>query len=98
MIRTILTHDTANGVARIRYEHHDVVVEETYSLIAVIPSTAYVLAAMNIEFDETYQTKAIEYLEASILRGIEDGIIQNPPPVIEPEIPADEPDETEAAE
>lgn len=97
MIRTILSHDIDAGTARIRFEHQGVTLEDTYQLIQIIPGTSYVLAAMNLPFTEEAQLAAMNYLEASVTRGIEAGMIVNKPeayvpPTPEPEEPSDEPE------
>lgn len=103
MIRTIISHDTDQGIARIRFEHNGVTVEDTYVLINVVPSTKYVFEQMGLVFDETYQALAIERLTTSIESQIDSGGIQNPPPVeaplyeappepTEPEEPASDPE------
>lgn len=103
MIRTILSHDTDKGIARIRFEHAGVTVEDTYVLINVVPSTKYVFEQMGLVFDESYQALAIERLTTSIESQIDSGGIQNPPAVevpvyeappepTEPEEPASDPD------
>lgn len=83
MIRTILTHNTVKGTARIRFEHAGVTVEDDFVLINVVPSTKYVFEQMGLVFDETYQQLAIERLTTSIESQIDAGAIQNPPPIEE---------------
>lgn len=90
MERTIISHNTTTGIARIRFEHQGVTLEQNFSLKDVIPSSRYVFSQMGIEIDETYQLKALDALEASITLQIEEGVITNPP---EPETPpAEEPE------
>ena len=99
MIRTVLNHNTTTGMALVRFEHNGVTVEQNYSLMDVVPSSRYTFNAMGIAFDESYQLKALDALEAMIQTGIEEGVITNPPepetaPVEEPE-PESEPTEGE---
>lgn len=97
MIRTIISHDTDAGTARIRFEHNDVTVEDDFVLINVVPSTKYVFEQMGLVFDESYQTLAIERLTTSIESQIDAGAIKNPPPVEVPEYQAP-PEPTEPEE
>lgn len=89
MERTIISHDTETGVARIRFEHNGVTVENDFNLIDVIPGTRMVFQSMGLEFDAETQERVIERLTAMIQQGIEEGAILNPPPVE----PAEEPTE-----
>lgn len=90
MERTIISHDTETGVARIRFEHNGVKVENDFNLIDVIPGTRMVFQSMGLEFDEETQERVIERLTAMIQQGIEEGAILNPPPDDEPVGPAEE--------
>lgn len=92
MERTIISHDTETGVARIRFEHNGVTVENDYELIHVIPGTKLVFQSMGLEFDAETQDRVIERLTAMIQQGIEEGAILNPPPA-DPVEPAEEPTE-----
>lgn len=96
MNRTIIERDIEAGTARIRFEHQDVTVEDTFYLINVVPSTAYVFSTMGLTFDESYQDLAIDRLEAMIQNQIEAGIISNPPEVeqVEYTAPEETPEET----
>ena len=105
MIRTILSEDEATGIARIRFEHNDVTVEDNFALINIVPGTQYVLNAMGLEFNEDFKNRALDYLENAMRNGIESGAIQNPPPVEEnvyvaptPPTEPDQPEEPEASE
>lgn len=92
MIRTILSHDIEAGTARIRFEHEGVVIEEDYSLIHLVPGTAYVLEAMQMPFDEEKQFAAIDYLERMLAQQIDGGTLKPAPePVSEAELPEEEP-------
>lgn len=97
MERTIVSHAIETGIARIRFEHDGVTLEQTYNLWDVIPGTRYIFNAMGItELTEEMQLSAIDTLTASVQRGIEDGIIVNPPVAEVPEYVA--PPETEEGE
>ncbi|MEV4934731.1 hypothetical protein [Sphingobium sp. LSP13-1-1.1] len=99
MIRTILSHDLEAGTAHIRFEHEGITIEDTYNLIHLVPGTEYVMASMGLSFDEFYQNKAIDYLEARLLDQIESGAILPPPPSADPEYVAPtEPEEPSAPE
>lgn len=89
---TILTHDTATGKARIRFEHNGITVEDNFSLIDVVPGSRYVFQTMGLEFDESYQQLAIARLEAMIQSQIEEGVITNPPEPVEYVAPESEPE------
>lgn len=84
METTIINHDTETALARIRFEHNDITLEQDFDLKAVIPGTVFVFQSMGLEFDEEAQGRVIERLTAMIQQGIEEGAIQNPPPADEP--------------
>ena len=89
MERTIISHDIENAIARIRFEHNDVTLEQKYSLWDAIPSTRYIFDAMGItELTEEMQSNVIDRIEAVVLNGIETGVIQNPPEATVPEYQA----------
>jgi len=90
MIRTIVSHDTTTGKARVRFEHNGVTVEDNFDLIAVVPGTKFIFAAMEIDFTEQHQETALQRLEESIQRQIEEGVIVSPPA---PQQPQEEPEE-----
>lgn len=79
MIKTIISHDKEKGVARIRFEHAGVTVEDNFILMDVVPGTKFVFQQMGLAFDEAYQDLAIERLTSSIESQIDDGTIQNAP-------------------
>jgi hypothetical protein len=79
MKKTIISHDTKAALARIKFEHNDVVHEADYNLKMIVPGTEYVFDQMGVDFTKAHQLKAIDKLEATIQLQIEQGIITNPP-------------------
>mgnify|MGYP007088359683 CR=1 FL=1 len=75
MQRTVISHDIEAATARVKFEHEGVIVEDTFDLAAVVPSTRHVFAQMGLEFDETHQLTALDRLEESIERQIDAGMI-----------------------
>lgn len=90
MERTIINHDIETGVARIRFEHNGIKVENDFRLIDVVPGTRLVFESMGLAFDEEAQGRVIDRLTSMIQQGIEEGAILNPPPDDEPVGPAEE--------
>lgn len=84
MERTIISHNLETGKARIRFVHNEIEVEQDYDLLMVVPGSAWVLAEMQIPFDEEMQMKAMDKLTASITNQIEDGTIQPALPSLPP--------------
>lgn len=75
---TIVSHDNATGMARVKFEHKDVVHEDDYNLKLVIPGSTKIFDEMGMEFDETHQLRALDRLTATIEAQIDSGIITNP--------------------
>ena len=80
----IINEDDTNWTATIKFTHNDVVHEETYNLIAVIPGTDFQLAKQGISFDQTMKSNVISKLTEQVKREIEEGILKNklPDPVV----------------
>lgn len=97
MEMTIISHNLATALARIRFEHAGITVENNFNLRHVIPGTDYIFSAMGIDFVEEYQTKAIEKLAASIEAQIDSGAIQNAPEPAVPDPVEPEPEEEPTA-
>lgn len=100
MEKTIITHDTETAMARLRFVHNDVTVEDNYSLIDIVPTTRHTFGEFGEPFTEHFQLLAMDRLEAIIQNGIESGMIQNPPeaPVPEYEAPPEQVPEEEGDE
>jgi hypothetical protein len=73
----IITEDDVSWTATIRFTHNDVVHEDTYNLIAVVPGTNLQLAKQGIQFNTEMKNNVISILTAQIQREIEQGIILN---------------------
>jgi hypothetical protein len=83
MERVIISHDVENAKARIKFSHNDVVCEDDFDLKLIIPGSEYTLKEMGLTFTKKLQLTAIDKLTESITKGINDGIIVNPPVVEE---------------
>lgn len=79
MIRTILSHDTATTLARVRFEHAGVTLEQDIQCDMILPGTRKIFADFGVEFDEAKQLVALDKLTAQIERQIDAGEITNPP-------------------
>ncbi len=79
MERALLFHDVETGLARVRFEHNGVTLEQNYNLKLVVPGSVNIFNEMGIEFDEEHQLKALDKLTEYIEFQIEDGTIKNPP-------------------
>lgn len=80
----VLSHDTETYVARIRFTHKDVVVEDTYNLLLVEPTMKSALALAQTAFSVDMQNKVINTLAGWIESSIENGGLSNmpsPPPL-----------------
>lgn len=84
MIRTIISHDVQTKKATVKFEHNDVVFEDTVDLTLVIPGSQMVLAQMGLEFNEEMQLRALDSYTHLIQTQIEAGIIKSPLPKEEP--------------
>jgi hypothetical protein len=62
MNRTIISHDTDKGIARIRFDQDGVVHEDTYDLVKVIPGTELTLKRQNVAFTVDIQNNVIDKL------------------------------------
>jgi hypothetical protein len=58
----ILAHDTINGIADIRFTYNDIVHEETFDLIHVVPGTEKTLKDSNAVFTKEIQLNVIAIL------------------------------------
>ena len=79
----IINENDTNWTATIKFTHNDVVHEETYNLIDVIPGTDLQLKKAGISFDQTMKSNVISKLKEQVKREIEEGILTNKisPPV-----------------
>ena len=59
----IINENDTNWTATIKFTHNDVVHEETYNLIAVIPGTDLQLKKAGISFDQTMKSNVISKLK-----------------------------------
>jgi hypothetical protein len=73
MLVEILAHDTVSAIADIRFTHNDIVHEETYELVHVIPGTVKTLKDTNSEFTKDMQLKVIDTLTGWVQNMIESG-------------------------
>lgn len=74
----VLEHDTAAGIAKIRFSHNGITHTQKYDLGLVVPGTRSSLAEKGLEFTPELQNSVIEKLTAQVQREIEAGIIVNP--------------------
>lgn len=79
MKHTVISHDHTTGIATIKFEHNDVVFEDTFNLKFVIPGSEGILKEMGIEFTKKHQLTVIDKLVDKITKQIDDGIIVNIP-------------------
>jgi hypothetical protein len=79
--RTIVSHDTATGKARIRFSDGTITMEHDYDLIMVIPGTSHTLAKTNTPFDEAMQQNVIETLTSWVQRDFDNGVAQSNPSI-----------------
>lgn len=75
MQRTIITHDPVTAMARVRFEHDGVSLEQVYNLKMVEPGSLRTFTDFGIEFSEEYQLIALDRLTAQIQQQIEEGMI-----------------------
>lgn len=73
----ILSHNVATGNSRIRFTHKDVVWEDNYNLMLIVPSSKMVLTQLGQEFTEEMQLKALATLTGWIEKDIDDGVLKN---------------------
>lgn len=77
MLVEILSHDVDTAIAKIKFTHNDVVVENTYDLLLVEPSMKKALELTKSTFTLELQQNVIEMLTVWVQRGIERGGLQN---------------------
>jgi hypothetical protein len=75
--RTIVSHDTATGKARIRFSDGTITMEHDYDLIYVVPGTKQTLEKTNTPFDETMQQNVIDTLTRWKQAEFDNGIAQS---------------------
>lgn len=78
MKRTIISHDVDTGVAEVTFEHGGITLTETLDLKKVVPGSEYIFSQMEIDFDETYQLKALDKLTARVQEQIDNGTLTVP--------------------
>lgn len=76
MERKILSHDTKEATATVRFEHKDVVIEQTIDLKMVVPGSMYVFEQMGIEFTKAHQLKALNAYTDTLELQIDQGVIK----------------------
>jgi len=77
MLVEVLSHDVDTAIARIKFTHNDVVVENEYNLLLVEPSMKRTLELTNGVFTADLQQSVIGMLTNWVQRNIERGGLQN---------------------
>jgi hypothetical protein len=77
MLVEVLSHDVDTAIARIKFTHNDVVVENEYNLLLVEPSMKRTLELTNGTFTADLQQNVIDMLTSWVQRSIERGGLQN---------------------
>jgi hypothetical protein len=77
MLVEILSHDVDTAIAKIKFTHNDIVVEDEYNLLLVEPSMKRALDLTNSTFTPELQQKVIGLLTEWMQRNIERGGLQN---------------------
>jgi hypothetical protein len=73
---TILEHNIHTAVAKIRFEQDDIVHEDTYNLLLVVPGTMATLRDQNLEFTLEMQERVIDQLTSWMQVKFDEGTIQ----------------------
>jgi hypothetical protein len=73
----ILSHDTNTYMAKLRFTHNGVVVEDTYNLLLVEPTMQSTLIRTNSTFSVELQQSVIDTLTGWVKNGIEQGALVN---------------------
>lgn len=83
MERTIIAHNCDTGKATVRFTHNGITLTGKYDCWALIPGTRKVFTDLGMEFGESAQLMALDYLERMLLPEFESGNIIGDP--VEPE-------------
>jgi hypothetical protein len=73
----ILSHDTETYMAKLRFTHNDIVVEDTYNLLLVEPMMKSALKLTNSTFSAELQRSVIDTLSSWVKTNIEQGALTN---------------------
>jgi len=77
MLVEILSHDVDTAIAKIKFTHNDIVVEDEYNLLLVEPSMKKALELTGSSFTPELQQKVIDMLTGWVQNNIERGGLQN---------------------